>query len=72
MADLKSENLKKLIVTGCLAQRYKPQLMEEMPEVDCFIAIEEYRQLGTILSQQLGVKIPNDYGLVPRVLSGKP
>ena len=72
VADLKQKNLKKLIVTGCLAQRYKPQLMEEMPEVDCFVAIEEYRQLGAILSQQLGVKIPNDYGLVPRVLSGKP
>ena len=61
VADLKQKNLKKLIVTGCLAQRYKPQLMEEMPEVDCFVAIEEYRQLGAILSQQLGVKIPNDY-----------
>ena len=34
VADLKQKNLKKLIVTGCLAQRYKPQLMEEMPEVD--------------------------------------
>ena len=71
-ADLKQKNLKKLIVTGCLAQRYKPQLMEEMPEVDCVIAIEEYRQMGTILSDVLGVKVPNDYGLVPRQLSGKP
>lgn len=72
VADLKQGNLQKLIVTGCLAQRYKPQLMEEMPEVDCFIAIEEYRQMGSILSKELGIRISNDYGLTPRVLSGKP
>ena len=72
VADLKKKNLKKLIVTGCLAQRYKPQLQEEMPEVDCFISIEEYRQMGSILSKVLGVRISNDYGLTPRVLSGKP
>lgn len=72
VADLKKKNLKKMIVTGCLAQRYKPQLQEEMPEVDCFISIEEYRQMGSILSKVLGVRISNDYGLTPRVLSGKP
>ena len=35
MAELKqSANLKALIVSGCLTQRYKQQLMEEMPEID--------------------------------------
>ena len=28
-------NLKKLIVTGCLAQRYSKELMEEIPEILC-------------------------------------
>lgn len=72
MAELKKKNLKKLIVMGCLTQRYKPQLEKEMPEVDRFIAIDEYPQMGAILSEVLGVKIANNYGLVPRVLSGKP
>ena len=71
-ADLKQGNLKKLIVMGCLSQRYKPQLEEEMPEVDRFIAIDEYSELGTILSEVLGVRIANTYGKAPRVLSGKP
>ncbi len=71
-ADLKERNLKKLIVMGCLSQRYKPQLEEEMPEVDRFIAIDEYRNLGVILSEVLGEKIANTYGKTPRVLSGKP
>lgn len=72
MADLKKKNLKKLIVMGCLAERYKPQLEQEMPEVDRFIAIDEYSHLGTILSSQLHVKIADTYGVAPRVLSGKP
>ncbi|MDI9338500.1 MAG: 30S ribosomal protein S12 methylthiotransferase RimO, partial [Alphaproteobacteria bacterium] len=34
-AQLKSDNkIKKLIVTGCLSQRYKDELKQEIPEVD--------------------------------------
>ena len=72
VADYKKKNLKKLIVMGCLAKRYKPQLEEEMPEVDRFISIDEYSSMGTILTEVLGVKIANNYGLTPRILSGKP
>ncbi len=71
-ADLKETGLQKLIVMGCLSQRYKPQLEEEMPEVDRFIAIDEYKDLGRILSEVLGVPIVNTYGKTTRVLSGKP
>ncbi len=71
-ADLKQKNLKKLIVMGCLAKRYKPQLEEEMPEVDRFISIDEYKDMGTILSEVLGVRIANGFGFSHRVLSGKP
>lgn len=72
MADLKQRHLQKLIVMGCLAKRYKPQLEKELPEVDRVISIDEYPSLGSILTQTLGVPIANNYGLVPRVLSGKP
>lgn len=71
-ADLKQKNLKKLIVMGCLAKRYKPQLEKEMPEVDRFISIDEYKDMGTILSEVLGVRIANGFGFSHRVLSGKP
>lgn len=71
-ADLKQKNLKKLIVMGCLAKRYKPQLKKEMPEVDRFISIDEYKDMGTILSEVLGVRIVNGFGFSHRVLSGKP
>lgn len=72
VADYKQRNLKKLIVMGCLAKRYKPQLEKEMPEVDRFISIDEYSAIGSILTEVLGVKISNNYGLTPRILSGKP
>lgn len=71
-ADLKQKNLKKLIVMGCLAKRYKPQLEKEMPEVDRFISIDEYKDMGTILSEVLGVRIANGFGFSHRVLCGKP
>ncbi|MCH4207790.1 MAG: 30S ribosomal protein S12 methylthiotransferase RimO [Solobacterium sp.] len=70
--DYRQDSLKKLIVMGCLAQRYKQDLEQEMPEVDRFISIDEYDHLGSILSEVLGVKIANDYGKAPRMLSGKP
>lgn len=72
MAEYKQSHLKKLLVMGCLAKRYKPQLEEELPEVDCFISLDEYDQLHQILSRELGVTLTKTYGKAPRVLSGKP
>ena len=42
---------RKLVVSGCLAQRYSDDLYEEMPEVDCFIGVNEYEKLPEILRQ---------------------
>ena len=40
MAELKKEDsIQKIIVTGCLAQRYNQELVREMPEVDGFLGI---------------------------------
>ena len=35
----------KIIVTGCLAQRYAEDLAAEMPEVDVVMGFEEYKNL---------------------------
>ncbi len=40
---------KKLVVSGCLSERYSKSLVEEMPEVDCFIGVNEYETLPQIL-----------------------
>ena len=45
MADYKEGNCKKLIVTGCLVERYCEELKAELPEVDLFIPIREYDKI---------------------------
>lgn len=39
----------KLIVSGCLSQRYSDELYEEIPEVDCFIGVNEYKDISSII-----------------------
>lgn len=72
MAEYKEGRCRKLIVLGCLAKRYKEQLILEMPEVDRFIGIDEYSKLPEILNEELGLKIEGQYGKSERLLSTKP
>ena len=39
LAEYKKDNLKYLVVTGCLAQRYYEDLKELIPEIDVFLGI---------------------------------
>lgn len=48
MAEYKKDG-KKLIVSGCLSERYSEELFEEMPEVDVFLGVNEYEKLPEIL-----------------------
>lgn len=45
-----SGNLKLLIVTGCLAQRYSKELQEEIPEIDAIVGTGSYQQIDEIIS----------------------
>ena len=45
MAEYKKQNCKFLIVTGCLVERYKDDLIKSLPEVDLFIKFSEYNTL---------------------------
>ncbi|MFV0479544.1 MAG: 30S ribosomal protein S12 methylthiotransferase RimO [Anaerorhabdus sp.] len=72
MCEYKKQNCKKIIVMGCLSERYYDDLIEEFPEVDRFIPIREYSQLGAILTEVLEEPIANNYGKCPQVLTGKP
>ncbi len=42
---------KKVVVTGCLAQRYEKELRKEIPEVSEFIPIRDYDKFNEILSR---------------------
>ena len=39
----------KIVVTGCLTQRYKEDLVKLIPEVDRFISIDEYKDFAAII-----------------------
>ncbi len=41
---------KKVVVTGCLVERYYHELRKEMPEVDLFIPIRDYYRFNQLLS----------------------
>lgn len=40
----------KLVVSGCLSQRYSEELSKEIPEADCIIGVNQYNNLPEILS----------------------
>ena len=47
MAELKkSGQLKRLVVAGCLTQRYKDELVEGLPEADLFVYLDEVNSAG--------------------------
>ncbi|MBP6323071.1 MAG: 30S ribosomal protein S12 methylthiotransferase RimO [Fusobacteriaceae bacterium] len=48
--------LKKLIVTGCLAQRYSQDIIQEMPEVDAVIGTGEIGKIEEIMDEVLAGK----------------
>ncbi|HEX4666866.1 MAG TPA: 30S ribosomal protein S12 methylthiotransferase RimO [Chthoniobacterales bacterium] len=45
----------KLIVSGCMSQRFAKELREQMPEVDAFIGLDQVRELGAIVEQVVAV-----------------
>lgn len=50
MAHHKSAgSCKKLIVAGCLSQRYAPELAREIPEVDHFLGTGNFESIGSVL-----------------------
>lgn len=52
MGQIKSEGGQKLVVSGCLAQRYGKQLESEMPEVDHFIGTSDFTQISAVMKPQ--------------------
>ena len=55
MAEYKKTGpLKALIVTGCLAQRYKEEIKTEIPEVDAILGTNSYEDIVKAVHEALG------------------
>jgi len=65
-----SEDGKRLVVTGCLAQRYSGELATEIPEVDAFLGTGDHWRIGEVVDP-IGARPP---GIVPGPIShvGRP
>ena len=52
MARCKEEGkCRALIVAGCLAQRYKQEIIDEIPEVDAILGTTSYEEIGNVLTR---------------------
>ena len=60
MSDYKEDKCKYLIVTGCLVERYKTELIEALPEVDLFVKISEYNDLWKMIDSLIKNNIGDD------------
>ena len=50
-----------LVVTGCLMQRYKDELIKELPEVDLFTGVADYDNIDEIILKRQNLFSPETY-----------
>ncbi|MBQ9648653.1 MAG: 30S ribosomal protein S12 methylthiotransferase RimO [Oscillospiraceae bacterium] len=63
MGELKKRGrLKKILVTGCLSQRYKDEITESMPEVDGLLGTGSYSEIVSAVNEVLADEKPRRFG----------
>ena len=53
MAQYKEQNLKALVVAGCLAERYKDEILKEIPEIDAVLGTTSYDSIVEAVNMAL-------------------
>ncbi|HPZ00673.1 MAG TPA: 30S ribosomal protein S12 methylthiotransferase RimO, partial [Clostridiales bacterium] len=62
VAEYKAAGLvRKIIVTGCMAERYHDQIMEDLPETDCVVGLGSNGNIVEIVRQTLEEQVPPAY-----------
>ena len=65
MGQLKEEgHIGKILVTGCLSQRYQQQILEELPEVDGILGTGSYSQIVPAVEALLRGESVSDFGSI--------
>lgn len=73
-AALKAEGLVgKILVTGCLSQRYQDEILKEMPEVDGLLGTGSYTEIVPAIEKLLAEETVSDFGSIdaPEQESGR-
>lgn len=63
-------SLKLLVVTGCMAERYKEEIIKEIPEVDIVIGTGSIDEISDIISKHISEKNQNNrvYAKIPNTV----
>lgn len=61
MAQYKEQDLKALVVTGCLAERYKDEILKEIPEIDAVLGTTSYDSIVEAVNKALEGKVYEHY-----------
>ena len=74
MAQYKEQGrCRALVATGCLTERYRRELTEELPEIDILLGVREYEKLPGLLAKKLGLPLPaGPCALTDRLLTTPP
>lgn len=65
MAQLKKEGkIQKILVSGCLSQRYGEQILEELPEVDGILGCGSYTDIVEALEEAMAGGTPRFFGSI--------
>ncbi len=62
MAQYKKKNCKKLIMAGCLAERYHNDIMTELPEVDAVVGTGDYYKICEVIDNAMSGEKPCLFG----------
>jgi ribosomal protein S12 methylthiotransferase len=72
----KTGRVRRLVVSGCMAQAYAEELKKEIPEIDAFVGLDELDQVVAAVRGEMGSHVPDQHGAVrlydhasPRLLS---
>jgi len=60
----KAGRVRRLVVSGCMAQAYASQLKNEIPEIDAFIGLDELESIAAAVRGELDNHIPDQHGAV--------
>ena len=60
MAKYKENNLKALIVAGCLVERYKNEILQELPEIDAIVGTTAFDKICDVVADVLADKKHNE------------
>jgi ribosomal protein S12 methylthiotransferase len=74
VAGRKGQGVSKLLVAGCMVNRYAPELAKEIPEIDGFVGLDQLREVGNLVNIGGGPPLPAPSHLVfdhtaPRLLT---